>query len=240
MSSHDRHQPLLDPFQERLLTELRAHVAERAARGAPEPPRPRRGHRRRTRLALAGGVAAVAIGTAIVVTGGDGAPAAFAVESQDDGSVSVEIRGPGDGEKLERALADVGVPADVTYLPANQTCDRGRFTPATSDVPAGREMTGGTVSGALAQGGDGATTFTIAPGQVGQGETLVIVISRSDTPGDGSSSTVSMATAAGDVGPCEPVTALAPSPDPSAVGAGGVRQAPEPADGGPSFDQQGG
>jgi hypothetical protein len=245
-----QHHTELDPFQERLLSELRAHVDERVRAGAPEPPRPSRGHRRRTRLALAGGVAVVAIGTAIVVTGGDGAPAAFAVEPQDDGSVSVEIRGPGDAEQLERKLADAGVPADVTYLPAGKACAPDRVTPAEAGVPADQGTMTSSMSGSMGAGQDGATQFTIAPGQLAAGQTLVLEIAQGTLPDGHAASSVAMTVAQGAVGACEVVDAstirAAPADGRSAPGVAGVQaggDGPTVQQGsgeGPSFDGQGG
>ena len=101
-------------FEDRLLHELREVVAARPAPGVAARRRPRR-----TRLALAGaGVAAATAVVAIVATGSDVTPTAYAVDSRPDGSVTVEIRSLHDAAGLQRSLRAAGVPAVVDYAPA--------------------------------------------------------------------------------------------------------------------------
>ena len=106
-----------------------------------------------------------------------------------DGSVTVTINGLRDADGLERALRDEGVRAVVDYLPAGATCAPGRFRPAAAGE-AGRSQ--------LRQGADGSVSFTIDRGTVAPGATLVIESSG----GDGGPTTMSIAVADGDVGPC--------------------------------------
>jgi hypothetical protein len=194
-------------FEDRLLAQLRATVAERGAEAEAEAetsgatPAWRRG----PRLALAGAaVTTVAAAALLVSAGGDDTTAAYAVEPQGDGMVSVEIRSLSDADGLEKALDDVGVPASVNYLPAGEVCDASQWktteaVPADAATGAAAAPTTGTVEVAKA----GGTEFSISRNAVGPGQTLVLTAS----PGpDGSGSSIQMAVAEGDVGPCEPTT----------------------------------
>jgi hypothetical protein len=117
-------------FEDRLLGELRAVVAERGAAASAEAeastgtPAWRSGRR----LAIAGAAvtAAAAVGLIVSAGGGD-TSAAYAVEPRPDGMVSVEIRGLEDAKGLEEALGEVGIPASVTYLAAGMECKEPRF-----------------------------------------------------------------------------------------------------------------
>lgn len=108
-------------FEDKLLGELKQVVAERAA-----PPEPRR--RWKPRLVLASAVAAT---TAACVAGSvilaDRASPAWAVTPQPDGWVSVTIYDHRDADGLERRLEELGIPAEVDYLPPGQTCKHPRY-----------------------------------------------------------------------------------------------------------------
>jgi hypothetical protein len=108
-------------FEERLLAELRRVVEEGAIPAdAPTPAAP---PLRRRPLVLAGGLAAaaaVASVAGLALNGGDNA--AWAVTSNDDGTVTVEISSLSDADGLERKLAAAGVPALVQFLPAGKVC----------------------------------------------------------------------------------------------------------------------
>ena len=175
-------------FEERLLGELRSVVA-----AAPVD----RGRRlpawRRSRVALAGGVAAtLAAVTAGVLVLSAGAQPAYAVTTNPDGSVTVEIDSLADAAGLQAKLQAAGVNAVVQYLPAGKTCKRPWFTPA------GR--TGGTYGSEVARSGDGKTSFTIS-GDRPSGTTLVI----STQTGPGNERALGIAYARGDVPPCDVV-----------------------------------
>ncbi len=104
-------------FEERLLTELRQVAAERTEPSA-EPAARRSAWKPRT-FALGGGAAAVAVAAIAIVAGSGGSPSsAYAVEKNPDGEVSVKIESLKDAEGLEAKLAEVGVPADVNFAPA--------------------------------------------------------------------------------------------------------------------------
>ncbi|GAA1540089.1 hypothetical protein [Nocardioides humi] len=97
--------PTLDQFERTLLTELRQHVAERAVV-------PRRRGRRRLAALGAGVLAAGSVATGAVLLSPD---PAFAVHEESNGDVVVSISSLKDADGLERALAEHGVDADVTY-----------------------------------------------------------------------------------------------------------------------------
>jgi hypothetical protein len=101
-------------FEDRLLDDLRSVVAAR-----PAPVVPSRGRAPRPRLVLAGaGVAAVTATVAIVASGGDVTPSAYAVDARPDGAVTVSIRSLRDADGLQRSLRAAGVPAVVDYVAA--------------------------------------------------------------------------------------------------------------------------
>lgn len=95
----------LDPFEQSLLTELRRHVSERDAV-------PVRRGRRRLAAVGAGVLAAGSVATTAVLLQPD---PAFAVHEERDGDVVVTISSLKDADGLERALAEHGVEADVSY-----------------------------------------------------------------------------------------------------------------------------
>ena len=103
----------LDHFETALLGELKEHVATQPAR---EPVRER--PRRRKRVAV--GIAAAAAAAAAYVVISPGGPAvspAYAVEQQADGDVVVTVHRLEDSDGLERALAEHGIEADVSFNP---------------------------------------------------------------------------------------------------------------------------
>ena len=210
-------------YQERLLTELRA-LAEHNAANAPPEPASRRGiagHPKLVLASIAGG--ACVASAAIAFTGGDGGGStAYAVEPHDDGSVSVEISRLEDAAGLERELRAAGVPAEVDFLPLEQTCREPRFRP----VPARElKLLGGMpvpmTIGAVATGPTELEqslrrmlSFTLQTGDLRPGETLVItsregVHPRAERPKIMTS--ITFAIAQGDVAPCDPVPARAPN-----------------------------
>ncbi|MDQ6525724.1 hypothetical protein RB608_19060 [Nocardioides sp. LHD-245] len=95
----------LDPFEQALLTELRRHVAERDVV-------PVRTGRRRLAAVGAGILAAGSAATGAVLLQPD---PAFAVHEDRNGDVVVTISSLKDADGLERALAEHGVDADVSY-----------------------------------------------------------------------------------------------------------------------------
>jgi len=208
-----------DPtFEDRLLAQLRAVVAaqpEPAAVPAPAAARPRLSRRGVTAGGALTATAAAAV-LAIVLAGGSGAQPAYAVDRHADGSVTVTINDARDASGLERELRAAGVPAVVRDLPEGKTCKAA----STAGHP-GQPLTVGVGSGA-----DGATTFTVAPRQLRDGQTLVV----GSSPGPGRAS-VSVSVADGPVGPCELVSTNGPAGMP---GGASLDQAPDGADDGPT------
>jgi hypothetical protein len=188
-------------FEDRLLDELRTVVAARPAPAAgPQP--------RRLRLVLAtGAIAATTVGV-IVLSGGDSAAPAYAVERQPDGSVTVEIRSLRDASGLQEKLRAAGIPAVVDYTPIGKMCRAPRGRPAT--VVGRKSMKIGIREGR-------STTFTITRGSVRPGQTLVIMSSI----GAGASS-LGTEVVEGPVAPCQLIDAPPlPAPGPSKGGARG-------------------
>ena len=107
----------MSTFEDRLLTELRQHVAANPAPATATPARrPRRG-----RFVLAGTGALAAVAAALVVMFGGGA-AAYGVEKTSDGAVTVHIRSLADAAGLQRELRAAGVPAVVSYGAQQAPC----------------------------------------------------------------------------------------------------------------------
>jgi hypothetical protein len=186
-------------FEDRLLAELRAVVAERPA---PEPEATAPGPRRRapgTRLALAGSAVAATAAGAFLVAGGDTSTPAYAVAKQSDGSVTVEVHSLRDAAGLQEKLRAAGIPAVVDYTPFGKMCREPRGRPAAT----GHQM------GSMGVGeGSHVATFTIPRGEVRPGQTLVITSSVGSSVSSLGSEIVE-----GPVAPCELVDAPAlPAP----------------------------
>lgn len=198
-------------FARRLRAELRSVVAERGAEQAartaeselPAKPAWRR-HGPRVGLAGAAVVGVVAV-VLIIGAGGGDTPAAFAVEAQPEGKISVEVRSLEDPAGLETALEEAGVSASVSYLESGMSCKEPRFQ-AASAVD-GRGLIAGPgarISGPM--GGEGPLSFTIDRTEVEPGQTLVITAwPRPGVLMGGAEVKV----AEGTVAPCEPVPAPA-------------------------------
>jgi hypothetical protein len=125
-------------FEERLLAELKAEAAERAARKRVRRSRKAHGRRLLTAAGIAGACTLAAI-VAPTVTGSEAA--AYAVTRNADGSITVTINEMRDSGKLERDLAANGVRADITYLPQRKRCaGDGRGTSVDPQPPRGVPM----------------------------------------------------------------------------------------------------
>jgi hypothetical protein len=127
----------LGNFEQNLLTELREVVANRVA------PRPRPAWTPRRRIALAtagGGLLALAAVVGPSAIGVEQAPAAYAVEANDDGTVTVEVRRFEDADGLERQLKAHGIAAEVDYTPPDKYCEP-RFEGMDTSVPDGAVTT---------------------------------------------------------------------------------------------------
>lgn len=198
-------------FARRLRAELKSVVAERGAEQAarmaasnlqPKPSRRRRG--------LRAGVAAAAVAAGatlalLINAGGGGARAAFAVEAQPGGKISVEVRSLEDPAGLETALEEAGISASVSYLASGTTCKEPRFQ-AEPGAGARGLVTGPGSLISPSMGGEGPLIFTIDRDEVGPGQTLVITAwPRTGALLGGAE----MKVADGAVAPCEPVPAPA-------------------------------
>jgi hypothetical protein len=142
-----------DNFEERLLTRLKAEVAERGAEAArleaEEASSAAPAWRRRApRLALGGGVALAAVATAVAIyAGSDDGSKALAVEPQDGGGVTIKVFSAEDGPALEAALAEAGIRSQVSWLPAGMTCREPRYTPSRVKTALGGKIGGITGAG---------------------------------------------------------------------------------------------
>ncbi|HEU5104652.1 MAG TPA: hypothetical protein VFU11_02300 [Solirubrobacterales bacterium] len=172
-----------DNFEERLLTRLKAEVAERGAEAArleaEEASTAAPAWRRRApRLAFAGGAAVAALATVIAINAGSGnGSKAFAVETQDGGGTTIKVNSPEDAPGLEAALAEAGIRSQITWLPAGMTCSEPRFEPSTVEA-----VMGGTVRG-LTMAGPG-TAMTIGVMTAEQYRELSAEYRRGEISGD--------------------------------------------------------
>lgn len=148
-------------FEERLLDELKAVVAQRdaeqaaAIRDASRHP----AGRRTRRLALAAAILIAAVGVFAFASGGDNPPRAFAVEPQQGGGVTIRVYHLEDAAGLEQALEDAGIRAQVTWLPPGMFCREPHFTPSKAQLPGGGSLSG------MVLGGPGAPTISVGSTQ---------------------------------------------------------------------------
>jgi hypothetical protein len=128
--------------------------------GGQDPQRAPRWRRRGPRLALGAAMAAAVIVAVLIFRAdGDPTPEAFAVEPQEGGGVTIKVYSLEDASGLEDALEDVGIRAQVTWLPPGTTCDERRFTPSIAKLPGGGGLSG------FEMAGPGALTISVADTQ---------------------------------------------------------------------------
>jgi hypothetical protein len=214
----------LGGFERRLLRELRQVVAQNPA-PVPIDRAPSRTPRRRLSLALAGGLAAI-LATLAVATGlfGGDADRAWAVTTNEDGTVTVEIDSLADAAGLERELGDAGLKALVQYIPPGKSCSgadvppvppAGTSTQTSPDSGGGPSLetagdpregapAGTAKSVAVEQTDGGGVEFTIDP-RTQRGETLVIRNQELSVTG----TAISVALVEGQARPCELVDSAA-------------------------------
>ncbi|MFN2389156.1 MAG: hypothetical protein ABR575_06055 [Actinomycetota bacterium] len=203
----------MERFEERLLTALKQVVAERGAlvpTPAPgEAARPARRSGWKPGILVAGAVALGLTVTGIVAVGPAGTPA-YAVTSQGDGRVRVEINHLSDADGLERKLEQAGIPAAVDYLATGMSCKEPRFTAVPGDP---RDMIG------FEGGADGSLAFTLDRADF-EGDRTLVVVTSGPKEGPPTGADVMAVIARGTVGPCEPVDAASgththPAEDPA-------------------------
>jgi hypothetical protein len=171
------------------------------------------------RLALAGaGAALVAVAAvaAVQFVGGGAAPA-YAVNKNDDGTVTVEISSLSDAAGLERKLRDAGIPAVVQYLPPGKACKQPWPTAAPATPSAKGDHSAVTADGeeAAIKGGvehtPDHTRFTISNSL--PTDTTLVIMTQVNRPSEATGpSSLGITLAHGDVLPCEIVDAPAGSP----------------------------
>jgi hypothetical protein len=185
-------------FEERLLSELRNVVVD--------GPRPERPLRRPRRLVLAGSLASVAVVAAVagvlLLTGG--ASPAYAVNKNDDGTVTVEIDSLRDAAGLERKLHEAGVRALVQYLPPGKACKQP--WPETSTAPPDLGSEKGMIKGGVLHTQDGHTRFTVSDNL--PADLTLVVMTQTGAAADGPEA-IGISFARGDVRPCEVVDSTA-------------------------------
>jgi len=236
-------QNLRTDFEQRLLVQLQAVVAERGvAEAGPEATAVTPARRRGPRLALGAAAGLAAVAAALIVSaGGDSTPAAYAVEPQDNGGVNVKIYSLSDASGLEHALDEAGIPSQVTELPVGMTCREPHYQPSTVTLPT---RAGGQPFGGLDMEGPDEpmtiaitpesprsltdlppsaelNTLPISPDEFGPDQTLILSGSPALPGGDGTEGgSLQVRIAEGTVGPCEPVPA-SDGPAPVRAPAGG-------------------
>lgn len=158
-------------FQEQLLAELKETVAERAL--SPAPATGRNAVRRGVKV---GAVLAAACAVAVLPSrfAGTTTPA-FAVERNDDGSISVLMREYSEPHELQERLRDLGVNAVVDFVPADRHCAEPRADFTASDPLLWTSM----------PPRDGHSGYMrLRPDRIAPGQTLVMeVFYRNDSTG---------------------------------------------------------
>ncbi len=139
----------------------RSALVDAVSPGEQGPQRAPGWRRRAPRLAL-GAATAVAVIVAVLVfrAGGDPTPAAFAVEPQEGGGVTIKVYSLEDASGLEDALEEAGIRAQVTWLRPGMLCREPHFTPSIVKLPGGGSLSG------FSGGGPGALTISVGSTQL--------------------------------------------------------------------------
>jgi hypothetical protein len=244
-------------FKEALLDELVAHAQLSAP--AARPARPRRAQAIRMGLASAGAGSLVAVAVAASVVGLTGQQAAYAVEKNHDGTVTITFRELADAEQATQDLRAAGVPAQVVQLAWPGSC---ATTPRGVPIP---QPPRGTMAGYNIgmpspypyQGDErewlpkrSRTRLTIDPSAIPAGAELFIL--ELFVPGEGFGVSTNLVKApaprcweAGSVtiidpngkvhtSPSRPVPSIPRHPSPSPSGSGTSPSEPDPSPGDPS------
>ncbi len=112
-----------DTFEDRLLAALKAEMAARPEARPVAAARRMTGRRILTGAAVLGVAATAAVAVPMVI--GAQTPA-YALTKNADGSINLKINEFRDPDQVEKDLADMGVRADITYLPLGKRCADGR------------------------------------------------------------------------------------------------------------------
>lgn len=178
----------LDHFETALLRELQANVdQEDNITSKPEVLGGSRRWQRNRRWQFAGVAAAAALAVALIVPMLSPTPA-YAVTERNGGEIRVEVNRLEGAEELERALAEHGIIADITYLPSNKECAPDRYV---------ANRTPGLTLSVSAE----VFKVTIPAGAVGMDDTFVL--DASVTPyEDGFQARVNFDIASGPIAPC--------------------------------------
>lgn len=178
MTTPPREEPL-DGFERALLTQLKDVAAAQgaAARSAaadsgrmPHPSPAVRSPLRRPAVRLAAAAAAVAAGVGGYLLSPAGSSPAFAVTTDAGGDVTVQVNRLEGADALEKALADKGIHADVSFPSKGMHCRDGRFT----DAGAPSTQPGHRVVMSAETSRSGGQTITIPKSAVGPRQTLVL------------------------------------------------------------------
>lgn len=158
----DRPAAQLDAFEERLLADLKAIAGAQSgeARAVLSPQHRSRGPRRWYGPAAGPAAAAAAVAIALVATTARPTPA-FAVSGTNGEEITVTVTRLEGAEALQGELRARGVPADITYLPTDKACERGRYQEIRTP-------------GLSLQVGADLFKVTIPPGAIGVGNTFVL------------------------------------------------------------------
>jgi hypothetical protein len=233
--------PDLSPLlpDEATLKARRQALVDAVRPGGQDPQRSPGWRRRAPRLAVGAAMAMAAIAAVLIFrAGGDPTPAAFAVEPQEGGGVTIKVYSLEDASGLEDALEDAGIRAQVTWFPPGMTCNEMRFTPSIAKLPGGGSL------GGFSMAGPGALTISVAGTQRARRGPVAninldpaafrpdqsVVLYGSPQPFDGDPEggfEAHFDVAEGPVEPCEPVTAPAGSIGSIAVPPGTESEAAE-------------
>lgn len=151
--------------------------------------------RRRLKLGLVTtGLALSAVMAVSLWTGSESpAHAAYLLAKNPDGTITITINQFTEAKKLEQDLRQLGVAAVVDYVPEGKHCQE----------PRARYL--GAVVDSVVQGGadaSGKSLFTVRPGLIGPGQTLVATATFNDPTDSGSGSAIGFELAEGPVAPC--------------------------------------
>lgn len=196
----------LDTFELALLRELRGLIEAPDAladdRSAEEPSPPRPPLWRHPAFRVAGAAAAVAAVAGGYLLSPLGSTPAFAVTTAPDGEVTVTVSRLEGADALERALADAGIRANVTFPPQGKQCADGRY----ADAPRPSAPSPGRVLMSATSSSTGGQSISLPKDAIGPGQTLVL---ESMWPADGSWA-MRVGIASGPVGDCVEVPYAAP------------------------------